>query len=210
MSGTGAGQPGAGRAFAGRPGNPRRRRTLIAAAAVLVIAGGIAIKLGRHHVIPRRFAEVVPGHLYRSGYLEEGTLRRVIDQHGIRTVLSLLNNEPDDPDQRKENAILAERRVRLLRIGMRGDGVAEYDQLDAAADILADAAAHPLLVHCAAGVNRTGAVFAAWRMKHCGWDVERALAEAERHGYRPADNAAMGERLRAYYRERISASRPAG
>lgn len=171
---------------------------------VVVVAAGLGIKFGRHHVLPRRFVEVVPGHLYRSGYLEQGPLRRVIDKHGIRTILVLLNDEPDNPEQQREQAIVAEKGVRWIRIGMPGDGLAEFDQLDQAAAILADSSTHPLLVHCAAGVNRTGAVYAAWRMKYGGWSLAQAMAEAEQCGWSPEDNASMREHLAEYHRTRVA------
>jgi protein tyrosine/serine phosphatase len=186
-----------------KQGERGRLRRLVLLGLVLA-AVGLAVKYGRHHIIARRFVEVVPGHLYRSGYLEQGPLRRVIDEHGIRTILALLNDEPDNPEQQREMAVAAEKKVQVLRIGMRGDGLADFDQLDQAADVLADESTHPLLVHCAAGVNRTGAVYAAWRMKHCGWSPERALAEAEQCGWLPRDNPELREHLMSYYRSRVT------
>lgn len=191
------------------PGTSRRPYLRIAILVLVLLIGAAAVKFGRHHVIPKRFAEVVPGHLYRSGYLEEGPLRQVIERYGIRTILVLLNNEPDNPDQQRETAIANEKGVRMIRIGMPGDGTAEFDHLERAAAILADENTHPLLVHCHAGVNRTGAVCAVWRMKYCGWDVQRAIAEAEDRGYDPATNPAMRGHLLAYYRSRITATQPA-
>lgn len=183
-----------------------KRFARIAIVLVVVAAGAVGVKYGRHHVFPRRFVEVVPGHLYRSGYLEQGPLRRVIDEHGIRTILVLLNDEPDNPEQQREMAVVAEKNVQVVRIGMRGDGLAEFDQLDQAAGVLADETKHPLLVHCAAGVNRTGAVYAAWRMKHCGWGPEQAMAEAEECGWSPTGNAEMRGHLEEYYRTRVKQS----
>lgn len=183
-----------------------KRFARIAIVLVVVAAGAVGVKYGRHHVFPRRFVEVVPGHLYRSGYLEQGPLRRVIDEHGIRTILVLLNDEPDNPEQQREMAVAAEKSVQVVRIGMRGDGLADFDQLDQAARVLADEAKHPLLVHCAAGVNRTGAVYAAWRMKHCGWSPEQAMAEAEACGWSPTGNAEMRGHLEEYYRTRVKES----
>lgn len=169
---------------------------------VLLVLG---IKEVRHYLWPRRFVEVVPGHIYRSGYLEPGPLERVIDEHGIRTILVLLNNEPDNPQQQQEMAIAGRKGVHVLRIGMPGDGKAEHALLEQAADVLANESRHPVLVHCAAGVNRTGAVCAVWRMKHCGWSVDAALEEAEACGWSPRDNPGLADHLRSF-----AASRPAG
>ncbi len=187
-----------------RRGGKTRRVVLLGLVLLVAVALGLAIKFGQYHVVPRRFVEVVPGHVYRSGYLEQWPLRRVIEKHGIKTILTLLNDEPDNPDQEQEGRLAAEKNVCVLRIGMPGDGLAEFDKLDKAAEMLADSSNHPLLVHCAAGVNRTGAVCAAWRMKYCGWSPERALEEAERCGWSPEDNPELREHLMAYYRSRVA------
>jgi protein tyrosine/serine phosphatase len=182
-----------------RPKSPRK---LIVA--ILLIAGvALGIKYGKYYVIPKRFAVVEAGQLYRSGYCQPGPLRRIIREHNIRTILTLLGDEPDSPEQQKEERVVRETGVELVRIGMPGDGCAEFDLLEQAAAVIADPSRRPVLVHCHAGVNRTGASYAVYRMKYCGWDFERAMAEAEHYGYDPSENG-MKEHLRRYYRERIA------
>ena len=168
-----------------------------------VLAGAAAIKYGRHQFVPKRFAVVEPGQLYRSGYLEPGPLKRVIRAHNIKTILALLNNEPDTRQQQNEEAVARAEQVTLIRIGMPGDGRGDFDALDRAADVLADPANRPLLVHCAAGVHRTGAVYAAYRMKHCGWSFKQALAEGGKYGYPIAEKPELVAHLREYYESRI-------
>jgi hypothetical protein len=41
-----------------------------------------------------------------------------------------------------------------------------------------------VLVHCEHGEDRTGLVIAAYRVRHCGWSKECAMAEALQFGYR--------------------------
>ena len=79
-----------------------------------------------------------------------------------------------------------------------------------AADAMADASKQPMLVHCWAGVNRTGAAYVAYRLKHCGWPLERAMAEAEANGYSPDSTPQLKEHLQRYaeYLDSGSASRP--
>lgn len=176
-----------------------RRRALgwLLVAAVLA-GGGFAIKHTRHHVWPKRFAEVEPGRLYRAGYCEPGPLTDVIREYKIRTILTLLSNEPDSQDQQKEEAVAAKEGVRVVRIPMPGDGRGEFAQLDAAADVIADASKQPMLVHCYAGVNRTGAAYVAYRVRHCGWTIDRALAEAVANGYSQRDTPELAAHLRQY------------
>jgi len=182
---------------------PRNRLLLWLVVIALVLAGVLAIKYGRHYFVPKRFAVVEPGKLYRSGYLEPGPLRRVIRKHKIKTILALLNNEPDTIEQQNEEAVARAENVTIIRIGMPGDGRGDFDSLDKAADVLADVANYPLLVHCAAGVHRTGATYAAYRIKHCGWSFEKALAEGGTYGYPIAEKPGLVAHLREYYESRI-------
>ena len=148
-------------------------------------------------------AVVEPGQLYRSGYLEPRPLHRVIREHKLKTILALLNNEPDTPEHQTEDKVACAGGVKLIRIGMPGDGCGDFDALDRAADVIADPANRPLLVHCAAGVHRTGAAYAAYRMKHCGWELDKALAEGEKYGYPITGKPALVAHLREYYQTRV-------
>lgn len=179
---------------------------VVASAAIVAVAVAV---YGHDYVIAKRFAEVVPGHLYRSGYLERWPLERVLNRYRIRTIVCMLHYIPDDPQQNQEREIAARKGAHIVQIGMGGDGTGDFDDLEKAAAILADASTHPVLVHCSAGVNRTGAVYAVWRMKYCGWDLPRAMAEAEYHGYSPKRNPKLASHLARYYQERILTSQPA-
>jgi protein tyrosine/serine phosphatase len=179
----------------------RQRRALRWAALVVGVVALVAVvKYGRHHVIAKRFATVVPGELYRSGYLEPWPLRRVIENHHIRTVVTLLD---DEPDQQPEKNVLAEEGVELVRIPMPGDGRGDFDALDRAADAIADESKRPMLVHCAAGVNRTSAAYVAWRVKHCGWSLDEALDEVADYGITPDRRPGLVDHLRRYYETRV-------
>ena len=48
--------------------------------------------------------------------------------------------------------------------------------------ILEDGSTGPVFVHCKRGADRTGAVIAAYRIDHDGWDNARALREAMKKG----------------------------
>jgi tyrosine-protein phosphatase SIW14 len=61
--------------------------------------------------------------------------------------------------------------------------------------ILSDPRHHPVLVHCFAGIHRTGAYCAIYRMEFEGWPRERALLEMKSCGY---DNLESEYDIRGY------------
>jgi len=174
---------------------------------VVVALVGLGIKHGRYHVFPKRFAVVEPGQVYRSGMVKPGPLSRVVQEYEIKTILTLLKFEEDDSDQAAEEALAVREGISILRIPMPGDGCAEFDLLEQAAAILADESHRPILVHCAAGIQRTGASLAVWRMKYQGWSLEQVLSEMREHGYDAEDNPELREHLKRFLGERL-ATRP--
>lgn len=178
----------------------RRRHVKIAGVTLagLLLTTGILAAAFREHLQVRRFAVVETGGLYRGAYAEPWPLRRMIEKHRIRHILCLMNYFPDDSRGAKERKVAAETGAELKELPMPGNGCAGFETLDKAADIIADPTNRPLFVHCAAGVQRTGASIAAYRMKHLGWTYDRAIAEAEQHGLDRRKNPELHEHLRRY------------
>src|SRR5947207_10755414 len=50
-------------------------------------------------------------------------------------------------------------------------------------EVMADRRNYPVLIHCFAGVHRTGAYCAVYRMEFEGWGNEEAIAELKDLGY---------------------------
>jgi len=188
-----------------------RRVVWIVAIAVVVTALTITLYKSRHQVFPKRFAEVEPGRLYRSGQSKTWPLKRTLEHHNIRTIVTMMNATDDDVSlQEQEQALAEERGIAYVRIPMHRNGCGPFDDLEKAAAILAGEPVdgkvypHPVLLHCAAGVCRTGSSYAVWRMKYCGWDADRAIAEANTHG---KIDPRMVPHLQEYYRERVATAR---
>ena len=100
-----------------------RGRPRLQAALVLVpaCAAGLAgwWLLGESE-LPRRFVVVEPGRLYRSGQPKAAQLERVLDRHGIRTILVL--RPPPYPEFADEKRLAAERRVELRSLPISRPG----------------------------------------------------------------------------------------
>ena len=54
--------------------------------------------------------------------------------------------------------------------------------------VMDDPCNYPVLMHCFAGIHRTGAFCAVYRMEYEHWTNEEALAELRRHGYTHLDD----------------------
>jgi protein tyrosine/serine phosphatase len=84
-----------------------------------------------------------------------------------------------------ERELCRRRGIEFHYIPMPEDGTGRAEQFAEAVDILRSANHHPVLVHCQAGVARTGAVVALYRIWEQHWTFDRAvdeLASFERNG----------------------------
>ncbi|MCK6484294.1 MAG: hypothetical protein L6R00_09190 [Phycisphaerae bacterium] len=151
---------------------------------------------------PRRFAEVEPGALYRGGRASPSALRNVARDHAIRTLLTFTAEPPETPLAQTQRRLVDELHLKYINIPMPGDGRGSFEALDRAADALADASNRPVFFRCAAGKQRTNAALAAYRMRHCGWTFEAALAELDRFGLDREKEAPLCDHLRRYAEER--------
>jgi tyrosine-protein phosphatase SIW14 len=138
----------------------------------------------------RNFRVVEDGVLYRSGQLNKAGLDRVIRELGIKTVVSL--RAPGRSDDWEEGFCQA-RGLKHVRIPPRvwrpdekGDVPAEQ-AVTAFLQVMDDRANYPVLVHCFAGIHRTGTMCAIFRMEFHGWPAERSINEMEQCGFDPAD-----------------------
>jgi protein tyrosine/serine phosphatase len=112
--------------------------------------------------------------LYRSGQPRVDGFRE-LEKRGIRTVVSLVDDESDD-------AYAAGTKLRLLRVPVSLTGISD-DSMIAALRMLAKKEDGPFLVHCLQGADRTGAVIAMHRILVEGWTKDAALRELRDGGY---------------------------
>ncbi len=165
---------------------------------VLVLVPPMTVAVaGRMVRYPKRFAEVVPDALYRGGRPTARHIRNLKDAKAIQTIVTLEGYE-DRLETREEIAAAEEAGIKLLRFGMPGDGRGAFVVMDGAADALADKANWPVFFHCAAGKQRSNATLAAYRMKHCGWTIDKALSELDEYDLYRVEEAELCDHLRKY------------
>jgi tyrosine-protein phosphatase SIW14 len=143
----------------------------------------------------RNFRVVQPGVLYRSGQMTLSGLRQVIREYGIRTVVTLRDaaDPKDPPPDWKEEEYCKKEGVTYCRISPRNwwspDGSIPAERgVSQFRDLMDDQKNYPVLIHCFAGVHRTGAFCAVYRMEYEHWSNAQALAELRACGYRNLDD----------------------
>lgn len=177
---------------------------------VACIAAGIsavlAAKWARHQIVPRNFGIVEPGCIFRSGRLNRRTLRKVRDRHGLRTIIDLGAFPADSHDERVMQGAAKELGLtRYVMRGIFGNATGNPNVYLRAVRLLASAENHPVLIHCAAGAERTGAAVILFRHLVQGKPIDEVYEEAMRFGHHPDKNA----ELRQYVEKHAAAIRGA-
>lgn len=144
----------------------------------------------------KRLRPIVDGRLYRSGCLTADGFRDAIHKHGIKTVITFWDEDPD-PDLRpnrfsrstiKESELCYQLGVnyKFIYVELLPEHRAGKERLKAIDDFLAvmdDESSYPVLIHCKAGLHRTGVMAAIYRMEYDGWSQHQAMRELRSHGF---------------------------
>ena len=184
----------------------QRRRRVLLALAVLAGAGTAVLWLWWPGA-PKRFAVVEPGRLYRCGDITPRQLEHLARTHPLRTVLSLL--DPDVPESIAERAAAKRLGLHWVNVPLPGNGASTPAQRERIKAVLFDPNAAPILVHCAAGTNRTGLAVGMYRLHEQGWTVEQVLSEMRRFGFEDLPrHQNLREALAAEWQAAAASTRP--
>lgn len=164
----------------------------------LVVVVGLAIGasiFGYRVVWPdvhaKRFAEVVPGKLYRSGEPSPAALEAMVREHGVRTIIDL--GVAPEGEIRERRLQLSAQALGIMRFkfDLIGDSTGNPNEYVAALRIASDPARQPVLVHCATGSQRTSCAIGLFRAAFEGVSVDEAIAEANRFDAKPKVDETM-------------------
>ncbi len=164
-----------------------------------------------HHY--RRFQEVRPGVLYRTGMPSEWGLRHLVQQYGIRTVLCLYEVpvprvragwffDPGGPSGPPESQLAHQLGVRFFHWIIPLEGPWPWpdpEHLEEFFHLMDQPENWPVLIHCWAGKHRTGTFVALYRLEYEDWPVAEALKEMYRFQF-GASFALQEHNLRTYVR----------
>ncbi len=155
----------------------RRKQRLLVFIGCLGIAAatGVGIAAWWPARLPHRFAVVDPGRLYRSGTISPLQLARLRDGYGVRRVISLL--DPSALESVAERAAALQLGLIWENVSLSGDGASTPADRERLRGLLLEPNAPLTLVHCAAGVNRTGLAVGMYRLHVQHWSYAQVLAE---------------------------------
>jgi protein tyrosine/serine phosphatase len=178
---------------------PTRRLVLqyaLGACAAAVAVAPPLVLYRAQYIHAKRFREVDPGRLYRSGQMTANGFREAIETYRIKTVVNLQHEQPDPllPDAwmgkgKVHESALCERlgaRYVLLTPDVLPPGNKLEDEPPAVKqwlELLEKESNYPILLHCKAGLHRTGRLTAIYRMEYHGWSAGEALRELRANGY---------------------------
>lgn len=121
-----------------------------------------------------RFYEVDSGALYRSPQPTGEELERAIAEYGLKTIINLRGESPDSAWYKDEKAVADKYGVPMINISMSAKSIPSRQNLLKLLDAFRTAV-RPMLVHCMAGVDRTGEASALYQMIYMGKSREDAL-----------------------------------
>jgi tyrosine-protein phosphatase SIW14 len=117
-------------------------------------------------------------------------LKRILHDYDIKTVVTLRDADVpgSPPPDAAEEDYCKKAEVNYIRITPRNwsaiDGsVPAAVGVKRFLAVLGQPANYPVLVHCFAGIHRTGAHVAVYRMEEEGWTNAQAIMELQVHGY---------------------------
>jgi protein-tyrosine phosphatase len=182
------------------------RRGLLSGLALLACEQ--AWQHGRDYILADKFAEVVPGKIYRGAWQHPWPMQRLVRNYKFKTVLALAH-PPDHPLAVRERALAREMGFRWIHIPIVDErGTRDYDaineKLEAAAAVLADPDNYPVYFHCHHGINRASMVQIAYRTKYCGWTLEQATEEIRRtFGLVEVNHGPDYRHMQLFYADRV-------
>jgi hypothetical protein len=164
-----------------------------------------------HYAYAKRLRVVTEGKVYRSGCNTADGFEAAIRRYGIKFVLNL-QEEDADPNlpatfwssQRERESELCKRlgvKYRFLQLDLLPPDQVPSKKPQAIAkafEIFDNRDNYPILIHCKAGLHRTGVLVALYRMEYDGWTVYEALEEMRSNGFGRMPSYSPNEYIRQY------------
>jgi hypothetical protein len=189
------------------PPRPAARAFWLAAAVVITPIGVSAF------VLSLRFSAnvhtVESGVLYRSAWLWPGELQAVVEQYGIRSIVSLVPAEPNEVSDHERPAVVFAHSVVRYDMPLSSQKELTSDQLCALLALLRDAP-KPVLIQSRYGADRSGLAAAIFEYAIAQNPSEATHQLSLRYGHFPyllfSGTRAMDASFRRFVRGRCAES----
>jgi len=154
---------------------------------VAIIGSGFGLwkEVLEDRLIPKRWGVVEEGKICRSGQLSAALVKKTLTKHNIAVIVNLTVENFDDKDQKAEKQAVDELGIEVFRFPLKGNGTGDIKMYAGAIAAIVNARKNgkPVLVHCAAGAQRTGGVIACYRMLVEKRPPSQAYEELTRYGW---------------------------
>jgi hypothetical protein len=166
-----------------------RKLAIVVLIATLLGAGGWVLRFGvRDNVLPRNYGVVDEGHVYRTGRLTPAATETVVKRHGIKTIIDLGAYEGIPDDERLAQRTAESLGVKRHVFTLDGDGTGHPMGYVEALRLITDPANQPVLIHCAAGAQRTTVCVMMYEKLVNNVPLEETLKVSMDHKHDPKDN----------------------
>jgi protein-tyrosine phosphatase len=158
--------------------------------------GVVGYLFDRHlkwYLFPKRWGVVEAGSIFRSGQLSSPQIKKQIKKHQINVIISLMSPVLGDSNYEAEQNAIRNYGLAYYTYPLLGDGTGDIEQYAAAIAKIHESTHEKktVLVHCAAGTQRTGGVIASYRILVQGKPPRQAVLEMKQYGWRHRRNPTL-------------------
>ena len=173
----------------------RYKRTVLVMTIVFSFIGLAALfnEYVKPRIFPKRFGVVIEDSLYRSGNIHQALLPKVLRDYQIDTIVTLTRSISTIEYQAQERAIAEEMDVALYRFPLFGNGTGDVTSYIGALKRIHEelTRGRRVLVHCAAGTQRTGGVVFFYETLILDYSPAEAYAHMQSFKFDPSKNEAL-------------------
>ncbi len=186
-------------------------RGILIAAIVLIVGVAPVVYYRSVYAYAKRLRVIEDGRVYRAGQMTADGFTDAIRRYHIRTVVNVQDEFPDPdldrtfwwPGTVKERALCESLGVRYVHlkpdlVSRRLVPLCRPSVIEDFLAVMDDPDNYPVLIHCHAGLHRTGVLAAVYRMEYQGWTPEQAWQEMRAHGFGPWVGTAANDYVTQY------------
>ena len=159
--------------------------------------------ISKYQIVPKRWGVVENDKIFRSGRIAPRLMRTTLEKHGIKVILDLTDSDRKNLSVQAEEKAVKELGITRYNFELIGDGTGNITNYARAIAVIVQARSEnkPVLVHCAAGAQRTGGVIAAYRLLVEKQLPSTAYAELTRYGWKSRHDRVLLDYLNGHLNE---------